>query len=125
MTKMIETVTPEIGQAYKVARKTNALGQAVTGTRTGDWSTVLITAENLATYTATTGITYYVQPCRERHAARLLAAGWYRFSQSRGQCGEAIVTRGPLFGLACAKPAYWCKGEGPAMCANHGVLHLA
>ena len=115
----------KIGQAYKVARATNALGQAVTGTRASDWRTVLITAENVARYTATAGETYYVEPCKERHAVRLLAAGWYRFGRSQGECGQEITTRGPLLGLACGKAAYWGFGGGPALCAQHAVQQLS
>jgi len=115
----------EVGKAYNVARRTNAQGQPVVGTRREDWRAVLITTENLASYASGEHGTYYFQPIKDRFTPRLLAAGWTRFSRSRGECGMAIVTKGALEGLSCAKPAMWVHMEhenGWPMCAQHASL---
>jgi hypothetical protein len=113
----------EIGHAYNMVRATNAAGQPVLNIRRGDWRAVLITADNLARYTDGA---YYFEPIKDRrYTPRLLAAGWTRFGSSRGECGAAITTPGPLFDLACEKPAYWATGGGPAMCAQHAAQQLA
>lgn len=120
MTATIKTVTPEIGKAYNVVRSHNAAGQPMLSIRRSDWRAVLITAENIERYSQG----YYVQPIKDRHTPRLLAAGWTRFSGPQGECGQAIVTRGPLYGLACEKSAYWGKGGMPRLCAQHAVLAI-
>jgi hypothetical protein len=127
MTQTIKTLAIEdleVGKAYSVVRTTNAHGEPVLNIRRGDWRAVLITAENLARYADTSNGTHYFQPIRDRHTVRLLAAGWTRFANSRGECGMEIVTPGPLLGLACAKPALWAKGGITPMCAQHGVLSI-
>lgn len=112
----------KIGQAYNVVRHTNDLGQPISGIRKNDWRAVLLTAENLAGYTDGT---YWLQEIKDkRHTPRLLAAGYIRFSTSRGMCGAAITTPGPLNGLACEKPAHWTKAGQPVECAQHAAAHL-
>lgn len=120
--KTVAVTDLEVGQAYNVVRHTNANGQPITGIRKGDWRAVLLTADNLARYSDGS---YWLQPIKDRrYTPRLLAAGWTRFSSSRGECGAAITTKGDLFGLACAKPAFWGIGGGPAECAQHAAQHL-
>lgn len=126
MTNTMNTVAVEdlkIGQAYNVVRHTNALGQPIIGIRRGDWRAILLTAENRDRYTDGS---HYLQPIKDRrYTPRLLAAGWTRFGHSRGECGAAITTPGPLFDLACAKPALWATGGGPVMCAQHAAQQLS
>lgn len=122
MTKMMETVAPVVGNAYHVVRSANSLGQPILNIRKGDWRAVLITEENLATYADPA---YLVQPIKDRHTPRLLAAGWYRFSRSQGECGLEIVA-GRLKGLACSKSAFWEKKGVSAgvVCAQHATTYL-
>jgi hypothetical protein len=51
----------------------------------------------------------------------LTSAGWTKLPRTIGECGEAIVTRGKLFGLACEKRAVWTKDGGPAVCQQHAL----
>lgn len=54
---------------------------------------------------------------------RLIAAGWTKI-RATDECGEAIVTRGNLEGLACIKRAVWTTEDQPARCAQHAALFL-
>jgi hypothetical protein len=122
MIKTVAVADLKIGQAYNVVRATNTAGQPIRPITRGDWRAVLLTADNLSRYTDGS---YYIQAIKDKLTPRLLAAGWTRFSSSRGECGQAIVTPGPLRGLACAKPALWGKGGiDYALCAQHAVLAI-
>lgn len=52
----------------------------------------------------------------------ILTAGKWSRVRNAGECGKAIVTRGPLFGLACSKSATWKRGDSPAECTQHAVI---
>lgn len=52
---------------------------------------------------------------------KLTAAGWTKI-RSTQECGQAIVTRGNLYGLACGKGANWSKTGSPELCAQHALL---
>lgn len=54
---------------------------------------------------------------------KLLQAGWTK-TRRTDECGQAIVTRGNLEGLACIKSAVWARGS-LTLCAQHALLEPA
>lgn len=57
------------------------------------------------------------------NAEILIAAGWIRVSRSTSECGDAIVSRKNLIGLACGKRGVWTReGIDFSVCLQHALL---
>lgn len=54
---------------------------------------------------------------------KLIRAGWTKV-RATDECGQAIVSRGKLNGLACIKRANWKRGN-VELCTQHAILEPA